>query len=121
VGYKGGLEPKVAAMLRRKKVKAKHESKRIPYEIREKHYYLPDFVITDTDGHVWYLEVKGWFRPQDVKKMKWVKECNADLDIRFMFASDSKFSSKGKMRYSDWCKKHGYQYCVGELPNEWFK
>lgn len=32
--------------------------------------YLPDFEIEDTDGTIWYIEVKGYFSPQGKTALK---------------------------------------------------
>jgi hypothetical protein len=41
-----------------------------------------------------------------------VKKCNPTLDIRFLF-----------MRYKEadvrWCKKYGFPYAIGTMPDEW--
>lgn len=94
--------------------------------------YTPDFLL-DKDI---YLEVKGWFRPEDRKKMLEVKASNPDLDIRLWFQSNSYLSSLTanqkrkkkageklkKKRYSDWAEKHGFKYHIGkELPHEWIQ
>jgi hypothetical protein len=34
------------------------------------------------------------------------------------FAQDNKIP-RSKMRYSDWAKKYGFEYAVGEIPKEW--
>jgi len=82
--------------------------------------YIPDFVIEFPSGHKRYIEVKGYLRPEDMKKMRLVKEQYPEYDIRIFFHKDNKLSSKTQMRYSDWSQKHGFIYAIGVIPQEWF-
>ena len=119
VTFKGGFEPKVQAMLKAHKIKHKYEPDTIDYTVVKHRKYIPDFKITTPSGKEFYLECKGWFRPEDREKMKYVRLSNPDADIRILFASDSKLKATAKMTYSDWCKKYGYRYAIGSLPKEW--
>lgn len=120
--YKGGLEPKVAKMLGAHKISFQYEPDTIEFEVRKKGRYKPDFKIYTKSGTWFYLEVKGWFRPEDREKMKHFKETHGDnIDVRLYFAADNKLSAKTKMKYSDWCRKHGYKYTIGKLPKDWLK
>ena len=96
-----------------------YETTRLPYTLRR--YYLPDFVCRRADGSIFYIEVKGYFRGSDRVKLRAVREANPLADVRLLFAADNKINAKSKMRYSDWCKKHGFEYAVKELPETWFK
>ena len=81
--------------------------------------YIPDFLITPKTGEPFFLEVKGWFRPEDRTKMKLVKRSNPDLDIRLLFTSDSRLYPGSETRYSDWCTLNGFPFCFKEIPKEW--
>ena len=61
-----------------------------------------------------YIEVKGYFRPEDKPKMKAVKASNPDLDIRFVLANNNK-------RDIAWCEKYGFPWAIRNIPEEWFK
>lgn len=84
-----------------------------------KHKYFPDFTITLPDGRKRFVEAKGYLRPQDMVKMKAIKESNPDVDIRIVFAKDNKVSSKSKMKYSDWAFKNGFVFSIGGIPKGW--
>lgn len=100
--------------------KITYESQRIPYQTP--HNYVPDFVIEfPSDGHIRYIEYKGYFRPQDRVKMRYVLRQNPDLDIRMYFPKDQKVYKNGKMMYSDWCKKYGCKYAIGKFPKSWLR
>lgn len=116
-GFKGSLESKIAKLLRTKKCKAEYESMRVPYVLPK--IYKPDFTITNPNGYVWYLEVKGYFRYEDQVKMKAVKFSNPELDIRMYFPKDNRVQ-RSDMTNSQWCEKYGYKYSVGKLPSKWF-
>jgi hypothetical protein len=118
---KGGLEPIIAKQLRRirNKINVSYETVALPYTVRKN--YWPDFVCQRPDGSTFYLEVKGYFRAEDRVKLRAVKQENPGIDVRLVFGANNKISSKSKMRYSDWCDKYGFPYCIKEVPQEWFQ
>jgi Autographiviridae endonuclease I len=103
----------------------------IEYEVDKLEYtttsvYIPDFTIT-LEGDfirpttVFYIEAKGYFSPEDRKKMLAVKKSHPTKDIRFVFQANNKIHPKSVTRYSDWAEKHGFKYAIGEAPKEWFE
>ena len=109
---------RLRSLTKRRKITVDYETSVLPYTIRK--HYIPDFTCIFPNGRVIFIEAKGWFRPEDRTKMLAVKEANPHLDIRMVFPSNNKLNSKSKTRYSDWCTKHGFMYCIGEIPKEWF-
>lgn len=114
-GLRSGFEGTIQDSLKDKKIKFEYEPIRLKY-ISEA-FYLPDFVVNGTI----YLEVKGYFKPADRKKMKEVKACHPSLDIRLVFQRDNYLTKAKAMTYSQWATKHGFQWAVGEIPKEWLK
>ena len=113
--YKSRLEEKMARQIARLSgERDTYERTSIQYKIPRR--YVPDFTVGGM-----FIEVKGYFRPEDRTKMRCVKADNPEADIRMVFAADNKISSRSSMRYSDWCEKYGFPYAVGEVPREWFK
>jgi hypothetical protein len=96
-----------------------YESTDLDYVIRKK--YVPDFTLTDKDGRITYLEVKGWFRIEDRIKMRAVKDTNPSIDIRLVFDKDNKLGKHSKMTYSMWAEKYGFPWAVGNVPKEWIR
>lgn len=95
------------------------ESHDIPYTLVKN--YIPDLVLCFPDGRTRYIEVKGWFKPEDRTKMKAVKMCNPALDIRMVFAANNKLHSSSSTRYSDWCERYSIPWAIGDVPKEWLK
>jgi len=114
-GRKSVLETKIEEQLKEAEVEYSYESKR--YRYLSQHMYIPDFILSN--GIV--LEVKGWFTQEDRAKLRKIKEFYPDLDLRLVFAKDNKINSRSNMRYSDWCKKWGFKYCIKEVPKEWLE
>ena len=98
-----------------------YETEEIPYKVLEEHVYIPDFVVRTLDGSKIYVEAKGWLRPEHMKKMRAVKECNPELDIRFVFQRDNKVQGARKMKYSQWAEKYGFPWAIGLIPVEWLR
>lgn len=113
---KSGFEKKIARLLIETGVDFKYEDTEIPYVLES--IYTPDFSLGDGV----FIETKGNFDVESRRKHLAVKKQNPDVTILFIFQRDNKIHPKSKTRYSDWCKKHGFEYYVGEgLPVEWIK
>lgn len=120
---KSGLERQVLDQLRKikpKRSRISYESEKLPYHLIRS--YIPDFVITRSDGSKLYVEVKGYLRPTDRTKMVAVKRLNPEADIRFVFAKDNILYKGASSRYSDWCVRNGFPYHIGlDIPRDWLK
>jgi predicted nuclease of restriction endonuclease-like RecB superfamily len=119
-GFKSRLESRIWSQLptKKKDYKFSYETDKLDYVMRKT--YIPDIVVVKPDGTKMYIEIKGWFRPEDRTKMVAAKAFNPDVDIRIVFADDSKISKNSSTRYSQWCKKNGFPYAIGHIPKEWF-
>jgi len=113
--YKSKLEARVAKGAKG----ATYESAKLIYRLpNPEHKYSPDFTFLKSDGQPMYIEVKGYFRYEDQAKMKAVKECNPEADIRFVFGNKGKLPRR-KMTNAEWAEKHGFKYAFAEIPKEW--
>ena len=118
------FEDKGKDFLERMSTNFGYEVTKLPYELN----YVVDFtLLSKKDGHPIYLEFKGYFSPEDRRKMKAVRKANPLLDIRFVFMRDNPLTKGSKTKYSDWCKKNGYPlvHIVGKdsliIPKDWLK
>lgn len=110
--FKGKLEPKVFKRLTQLKIKnIQYEVDTFKYNVPKN--YTPDFKYTYRNK-VKYLEVKGYLRYEDKKKLELIKTQYPDLDLKLVFQKDNKITKRHKMRYSDWAKKWGFKYWVLE-------
>ena len=110
------LEEQVADLLDQLKVPYQYESEKLPYFIEAN--YIPDFKVGDI-----YLEAKGYFPPEQRRKMKAVKESHPDLDIRIIFQSpNNKISKRSKTTYAKWAEKNGFPWCAYyAIPVDWLR
>jgi hypothetical protein len=117
MGYRSGLEEKVAKQLEDLGIDAEYEKHKIKYTIPESvHTYTPDFVLPN--GIV--IETKGRFLLSDRKKHLLLKDQKPEHDIRFVFTNSSVKINKGsKTTYADWCNKHGFLYADKLIPEAW--
>ena len=112
--YRSRFEEKVASALERAGVHHSYEKLKLTYTKECK--YTPDFVLDN--GII--LEVKGYWQASDRTKHLRVREAHPDLDIRFVFQRASNTLNKtSKTTYGDWCDKHGFLWCEGDIPKEW--
>lgn len=77
-------------------------------------WYTPDFVVKRI-----IIEAKGKFTSENRTKMLDVIKAWPEYDIRMWFMYDNKLSKSSKVRYSDWCEKHGIKYHVGKEAPPW--
>ena len=117
LGFRSGLEEKVAKQLGQAGVAFEYETTKIAYVVPESlHKYTPDFVLPN--GII--VETKGRFVVSDRKKHLLIQKQRPDLDIRFVFSnSKTKISKGSKTSYADWCNKNNFTFADKEIPEEW--
>ena len=113
--FRSKLEERVADLMTNLGVSYEYESTRVPYEIQFN--YTPDFILPS--GVM--LECKGYWEPEDRRKILAVKKCNPTIDLRMVFQSPyNKISKKSKTTYAQWCDKHEIKWSsYHEIPIEW--
>ena len=83
----------------------KNVSLKLPYTID--YTYTPDFV--DHDEKI-IFETKGFFPPEERRKMIAVKKANPDWHIIMVFQNpNAKINKKSKTTYSQWAIKNGFE------------
>ena len=115
MGFRSGLEEKVAGLLLDLGVTYEYESTKVPYVI--KHTYTPDFCLPNG---VW-LETKGYWDAKDRKKVLEVVKQNPLIDLRMVFqAPYNTISKKSKTTYASWCERNGIKWAsYATIPIEW--
>ena len=113
--FRSNLEKNIADLLTGLGVSYQYESEKLSYTIE--HNYTPDFVLPN----YLYLEAKGYWDPEDRRKILAVKRCNPDVDIRMVFQSPyNTISKKSKTTYAKWCEKHDIPWCAFHtIPIDW--
>jgi len=115
IKFRSKLEESVASLLEGLGVSYEYESTKVPYTIQ--HNYHPDFVLSNNV----YLETKGYWDPEDRRKVLAVKRDNPDLDLRMVFQSPyNTISKKSKTTYAKWCEKHDIPWAsYHDIPIDW--
>lgn len=114
-GFRGKLEAAVSGSLAAQGCQYLYEPVRLPFN--EPRNYIPDFALTD---QAIFLEAKGWFPPEDRRKLLLVKAQYPDLDIRLVFDNpNTRIGKKSQTDYGRWCAKHGFPYAERAVPPEW--
>ena len=113
--FRSGLEEKVATLMDTLGVSYEYESTLVPYIIQ--HNYTPDFLLPSGI----FLECKGYWDPEDRRKIKAVKEQNPYLDIRMVFQTPyNRINKKSKTTYAQWCEKHDIKWTTfTDIPIDW--
>lgn len=110
------MEDEVAADLKARGIPVEYESVKIAYTVNSQHTYKPDFPLPNGI----YVETKGFFSPEDRKKHLHIRESRPDVDIRFVFQNaNNKIRRGSKTTYADWCRKNGFHWAEGRVPEEW--
>ena len=115
IKFKSKLEERVADLLTNLGISYEYESTKVPYTIQ--HNYHPDFILPN---YV-HLETKGYWSPEDRRKVLAVKRDNPDIDLRMVFqAPYNKISKKSKTTYAMWCEKHAIPWTsFHNIPLDW--
>lgn len=103
----------MASALTKEGVTYRYESVTIPFTAERK--YLPDF-----STKAFHIEAKGRFTASDRAKHLAIKAQHPEVEVRFVFQRNNTLSTRTTTRYSDWCDKHGYKWCIGpDIPADW--
>ena len=115
IKFRSGLEQQVAKLLEGLGISYQYESEKLGYTIE--HHYTPDFVLANYT----YLEAKGYWSPEDRRKILNVKKSNPEIDLRMVFQSPyNTISKKSKTTYAQWCERHDIPWSsYQEIPIEW--
>tara|TARA_R110000787_G_scaffold5761_2_gene20741 strand:- start:29916 stop:30368 length:453 start_codon:yes stop_codon:yes gene_type:complete len=89
--------------------------------VHKRRSYTPDFRVILPSGQDYFIEVKGRFTSPDRTKMKDVRKCYPDLDIRMLFQSNNSTGETRHKTYGGWCDNIGYEWWVVDIPEDWFE
>jgi hypothetical protein len=114
--YRSRLEERLARWFELNGKTFEYETVRLPYTLSA--VYTPDFVLPN--GVI--LEAKGYFKPEDRRKMLAIKQQHPDVDIRLVFqAPKNTLTKDSKTTYADWAEKNGFLWAPSyDIPLEWF-
>ena len=115
IKFRSKLEESVASLLEGLGVSYEYENEKLSYTIE--HTYTPDFKLPNYI----YLEAKGYWAPEDRRKILNVKKSNPEIDLRMVFQSPyNTISKKSKTTYAQWCERHDIPWSsYQDIPIEW--
>lgn len=103
---RNNLEKAISHTLKKLKVPFEYETLKLPY-VTESNYW-PDFILADR-----IFEGKGYFRPEDRRKMLDVKRMHPDRRIIIVFQiPNKKLYKNSKTTYAEWAEKNGFEWCT---------
>ena len=103
LGYRSGLEVRLAKYLTELKQSYLYEKIKIEWEDLTYRTYTPDFVLSN--GII--IESKGLFTAVDRRKHIEIHKQHPTLDVRFVFYnSKTKITKTSKTTYAMWCDKN---------------
>lgn len=130
--FRSSLEAGVAAQLEAHNVKYGYEVSKFKYKKRvnsgecdscghkkvsQNKNYLADFTIHNGD----IVEAKGYFHPGERAKLLAIRAANPSIRLALVFGADNKLHKNNDKRYSDWCREHGFTFCIRKIPSAWFR
>lgn len=115
-GFRSRLEARVAKWMDLNGLSYQFEPHKLSYTIESN--YIPDFVLPNGVA----LEVKGYLRPEDRRKLLAVRKAHPDLDLRLVFQSPfNTINKNSSTTYADWAEKQGFPWCnASSIPLSWF-
>jgi len=120
--YRSSSEKLIAESLQKLNIPILYETEKIKYQVTRLFTYTPDFLLPNGI----YIEVKGWFKPEDRAKHLAIRKDCPFIDIRFIFDNpNTKLNYRSKLgkTYAEWCQHHGFLYCKlsDGIPREWLE
>jgi hypothetical protein len=115
--YRSRLEERLARWLEVNGQPFEYETLKLDYTLKA--VYTPDFILSN--GVI--LEAKGYFKPEDRRKMLAVKKQHPDLDIRLVFQQPyNTITKESKTTYAMWAEKNDFLWCpYHTIPLDWFE
>lgn len=119
---RSGLEKTITNQIAARGLEVYFETDELKYTVPSTvHKYTPDFKLFRSDGSFFFIETKGYLRPEDRKKHLQVRLSNPEIEIRFLFQNSTKPIRKGSpTTYGKWAEKNGFQYADKSIPEDWF-
>ena len=116
MGFRSGLEEQISDLMVELGIDHDYESTKISYQTE--HFYTPDFFLPNKNI---YLEAKGYWRPEDRRKIRTIRKQHPDIDLRMVFQNPYQtISKKSKTTYAQYCERHKILWgSYHELPLEW--
>jgi hypothetical protein len=115
--YRSRLEERLARWLELNNHPFEYETLKLSYTLQS--VYTPDFILPN--GVI--IEAKGYFKPEDRRKMLAVQKAYPHLDIRLVFQQPYNTLTKtSKTTYAAWAEKHNFPWAAAhKIPDEWFQ
>jgi hypothetical protein len=120
IGMRSMGEVVTAIDLEDNDVQYEYEPEQFTYQYAPQKY-TPDFKIKTKSGKTIYIEYKGKLTSDVRKKMRFIKMCNPDKDIRIVFEnSRNKLNKKSKTQYWKWAEGNNFPWAHKQIPREWY-
>lgn len=139
IALRSGYEFKIVQNLKKDGIEFKYEpttfglmipevgrlcSKCSSNDVWKKTKYTPDFRLYDeADGQESYVEAKGRLTAKERKIILAFRDqicVKQGIGYAVLIQRDNKLSKTSKTRYSDWLKKNGIPFAIGErIPPKW--
>lgn len=116
--YRSQFEADVARRLIAAGIEPGYEQTRLLYEVPR--VYVPDFTLRTANGREILVEAKGYFPPEDRRKMLDVIRAHPERDIRIVLQRPgTRIRESSKTTLARWCDANGIVWAAGEVPEEW--
>ena len=114
--YRSRLEERLARWFELNGHQFEYETLKLNYTLSS--VYTPDFILPN--GVI--LEAKGYFKPEDRRKMLAIKKQHPNLDIRLVFqAPHNTLTKTSKTTYAKWATNNGFLWAPShDIPPDWF-
>ncbi|MGB0352030.1 MAG: hypothetical protein ACPGDC_08860 [Synechococcus sp.] len=113
--FRSKLEQQVSAQLQQLGLPHQYETEKFRYTLTRR--YTPDFKVGDV-----YIEVKGWWPPEERTKFLAVVFSNPELRIFVALQRPLQAINKqSSTSYAAWCQKHGIPWCPIPIPSDFLQ
>lgn len=115
--YRSMFEASIAAQLTDEGVAFEYEKHEFFYSVPA--MYVPDFRLP---GGI-FVEVKGYFKATDRRKLLEVKDAHPTMDLRLVFQNAfTKLTRRpGSISYGTWATRHGFRWAEQKIPAHWIR
>ena len=117
--YRGSMQEKLAACLKRHKLTFSYELYAVPYVIPAVTQYLKtEFAVECKDGHLMNIFMAEHFTLGRMRELELVKDQQPHLDIRIIFSNPEATLLNSITTYSEWCDERGILWAQARYKSE---
>jgi hypothetical protein len=117
--YRSKLERRTADMLLQERIPFDYEATSLQFTME--HTYTPDWRFVDLDGIPFFIETKGYFRPEQRSTMLAFRRSHPLVRLIVALQAPKQVLKGMKKPIAKWCEQNAIPWCPAPPPAEFIR